>query len=141
MDKLTFTERLQLEDIKELVENIILHPNRFMIEELLKFKKIYKNNINSKDISSKQKQYYYNIIENPELLNNDEEENTSDIPEFIESKEENTFMPELITVPFETKLSESDKKLINMDYPTYPCINKQLINNNFYLLANKLAYY
>ena len=141
MDKVTFAEKLELEDIKELVENIILHPNRFMIEELLKFKEIYKENINRKEISKKQKKYYCNIIDNPELLNEDEQDKISiqsDIPNFIDEP----ILSGLVTFNTqENTLSEMDKRLLSSDYPNYPCIDVSNVNNNFKLLANKIAYY
>lgn len=142
MNKLTFSDRLQLEDIKDLVENIIIYPNRFIIEELLKFKDVFKKIINKKDISDLHKKYYCNIIDNPELLNEDSTPTIKDnLPEFIDNEDiDNNIFSKLITLP-QPSLTENDKKLINMDYPNYPCINKALINKNFYMLANKIAYY
>lgn len=146
MDKIKFSERLELQELKELIDNIYIYPNRAIIETLLKFKQILKNHIN-KDVSFSEDQikYYSNIIDNPELLHKDEDDEKEKKEEektyeftFLDDDDDEYKLRRFIP---EVTVNEAEKKLINKDYPDYPCINSILVNKNFMLLANKLSFY
>lgn len=149
MDKITFRDRLELDDIKELIDNITAHPNQTIIQELLKFKQFFKNNIQKKDISKSQKKYYCNIIDNPELLNDDKTTTTEDnisLPDFYNHEFNlsnqvsfNDISNFIIPEP-ESTISDSDKQLLSLDFPEYPSI-KENVYTNFKLLSKKIIYY
>ena len=161
MDKISFVERIELNELKELVNNMYICPNRAIIEILLNYKKTLKTQIKKEDFSLKQKEYYCNIIENPELLikddddetkdntfqfgflNDEEDDNNEDLGYYLKYFNDDDNDEDSQLTKFETPKFKKDdvKKLLNLDFPDYPCIEKHLVNKNFSLLANKLAYY
>lgn len=135
--RLSIREQLDLEEIGELIENIIKNPNKLLVQEILKLPLVLKKNIDSLDISKKQKEYYQNILANSDLL--DEEDDKIS----IKSKQSYSHYFDSSDFQIEDKPSYNlkDEKILNMDFPKYPSLKTDLYNENFQNLSKKILFY
>lgn len=150
MNKVKLTEQILLEEIKELVDNTILYPNRIILDLLLKLPSIFKEKINEMDIPLETKKYYHRIIDNPDLLNedNDSKSNKS-IKSDKKVKEENKRVTTFNITDFinftktqnKPKIKYNDEKLYNKEFPKYSSLNTTLFNYNFKKLESKIMFY
>ena len=140
MDKfstLSIREHLELDNIKELIDNIINKPNRVIINEILKLSKCMKDNIDNLDISKLQKKYYKNVIVNPEIL---EEEKEEEKEEKEEEKEDDTVFS-FVNFPPKRVFNFEDPKLIKKDFPKYKILNTIRYNSYFRKVSGKILFY
>jgi len=137
MDRFTrvsIREHLELDNIKELIDNIISHPNRVIINEILKLSKCIKTNIDKLDISELQKEYYKKIIINPEILEEDTKKEDK-----IKVDEDTSFS--FFTIPDRKPVNYEDPKLIKKEFPKYISLNTKKYNTNFRKLSGKILFY
>lgn len=144
MDKLSsisIREHLELDNIKELIDNIVSHPNRVIINEILKLGKNLQLNIEKLDISRKQKDYYKNIIENSDLLEELQPKDDNDDEEEDDKEDNQDQVFSYVTFPAKKTIKFEDPNLVSKTFPRYKILNTEKYNSNLRKLTGKILFY
>ena len=164
LNKISINNHIELENIKELLDNITLNSNHVIINEIIKLIPSLKQNIYNLDISQKQKEYYINIIDNSNDININTFNNIYDNISSVDNNESNDEFNyiydnnesdnEFNNLIFNNKVQEnnsllnksiesklSDPKLIKKIFPEYKLLNTKKYNSHFLKLTNKILFY
>ena len=156
MDNLKFEDRIQLHHIRNLIDNLIMNPNHYLLKHVYEIPKMLKSKILADDMPEKTKDLYLSILDNPDKLEN-----------MYEKKEDNdkfsfTFSDDGVIdmsamnglsgmVHMRNSTADSDdeididrlkgEELYNLDFPEYKLYKNESLMRNFEKLNVGLAFY
>lgn len=158
MDNLKFEDRIQLHHIRNLLDNLIMNPNHYLLKHVYEIPKMLKSKIMEDDIPEKTKDLYLSILDNPDKLENMYKKEDDDKFSF-------TFSDDGVMDPFSgsamnalsgmvhmrNSMADSDdeididklkgEELYNLDFPEYKLYKNESLLRNFEKLNIGLAFY
>lgn len=153
-----FDNRLKLYHIKNLIDNLMMNPNHYILNKVLNIVDDCKKQIKSDDISKENKDLYTKILDNPEMLeyvNKGKtqpdpsessgfvfEDNDIDLDNIRLRNTDATMDISNFVLEEDNDEKYKDEKLINLEFPEYKLYadNPKLLSN-FEEINVNLSYY
>lgn len=133
MDKIPTIQKELLSNYRELVENLQIKPNFYLINKIVEFDKKLKKDIKN-ELNKKTAEFYLDLLDEPyNILSTTNLINYPEINFFSDNDSG-------ITVPTPRKFNYKDEKLFNKQFDEYKMINDTHIKN-YHNLVKKILFF
>ena len=159
MDSLKFEDRIKLHHIRNLLDNLIMNPNHYLLKHVYEIPNMLKSKILADDIPEKTKDLYLSILDNPDKLENMYEKKEDD-DKFSFTFSDDGMMDSIHgsamnglsgMIHMRNSTADSDdeididklksEELYNLDFPEYKLYKNENLMRNFEKINVGLAFY
>lgn len=157
MDSLKFEDRIKLHHIRNLIDNLIMNPNHYLLKHVYNIPNMLKEKILADDIPEKTKDLYLSILDNPDKLENMYEKKEEEDDKFSFTFSDDGMMDSIhesamngLSGMIHMHNQEEDEididvlkneDLYNLDFPEYKLYKNDNLMRNFEKINVGLAFY